>query len=311
MFVGEFDSDENEYRLVAAASFGPYPFKRYSATEPVCAFIPEYGVIMWATAKSTMLYKHDSSIKYPLAAAAPQAEEPEKKKEEKTNTCRTIENLKKGKKQTIICFGTSLTSHGRWVKMLSDALENEFPGQAKVINSGGSGKTSKWGLEVLGHKVILKKPDLVLIEFCVNDSNIGNNIPVEQSNRNLETMISRIKSARPSCEIIPMTMTAPIKKNKPDLDAYYDGYKAVAKKYNLKLIDINKHWKQLQKEDPAKYKKYVPDGVHAKEEGCKKMIMPVLLWELMGIKVAPDSVKATGQTAEKMRKLQDTKKGKK
>ena len=76
----EFDSNENEYRLVKNASFGPYPYKKYSATYSVCAFIPEYGVVMWAEPRGVFLYKHDSSIEYPLAASVPQTAEPKKKK---------------------------------------------------------------------------------------------------------------------------------------------------------------------------------------------------------------------------------------
>jgi len=52
----EFDSGRNEYRLVEAFMAG-WPFSRYAM--PVVAFIPEYGVTMWAE-KSVFLYKHDA-----------------------------------------------------------------------------------------------------------------------------------------------------------------------------------------------------------------------------------------------------------
>jgi len=68
--VVEFDSDRNEYRLVGAAAAN-YPFKGYSATYSVCAFIPEYGVIMWAEPSGVFLYKHDPAIVYPLAPDTP------------------------------------------------------------------------------------------------------------------------------------------------------------------------------------------------------------------------------------------------
>lgn len=52
----EFDSDMNEYHQVEAG--GPqWPFGRYAM--PVVAFIPEYGVTMWAEHK-VYLYKHDA-----------------------------------------------------------------------------------------------------------------------------------------------------------------------------------------------------------------------------------------------------------
>ena len=52
----EFDSDANVYRPVE--TFGSqWPFSRYAM--PVVAFIPEYGVTMWAEQK-VYLYKHDA-----------------------------------------------------------------------------------------------------------------------------------------------------------------------------------------------------------------------------------------------------------
>lgn len=53
----EFDSDRNQYKLVE--EFGAnWPFGRYAM--PVPAFIPEYGVTMWAE-KRVYLYKHDAT----------------------------------------------------------------------------------------------------------------------------------------------------------------------------------------------------------------------------------------------------------
>ncbi|MHC4915332.1 MAG: hypothetical protein ACYTGB_07550 [Planctomycetota bacterium] len=54
----EFDSAKNEYRLADDFSKTPWPFHHYDA--PMVAFIPEYGVTMWADRK-VHLYKHDAS----------------------------------------------------------------------------------------------------------------------------------------------------------------------------------------------------------------------------------------------------------
>jgi hypothetical protein len=63
----EFDSDRNEYRVVESFK---YPYGKYAM--PVMAFIPEYGVIMWAEGK-VFLYKHDASAEYPVVK--PEAEQ--------------------------------------------------------------------------------------------------------------------------------------------------------------------------------------------------------------------------------------------
>jgi hypothetical protein len=72
----EFDSDKNEYRLVEGF-MAQWPYKR--GDMPVCAFIPEYGVVMWAYGGGVFLYKHDPGIAYPLAPDTPPAAETAKK----------------------------------------------------------------------------------------------------------------------------------------------------------------------------------------------------------------------------------------
>jgi hypothetical protein len=56
----EFDSEKNEYRLIDDFTKTPWPFHHYDA--PVVAFIPEYGVSMWADRK-VHLYKHNATSK--------------------------------------------------------------------------------------------------------------------------------------------------------------------------------------------------------------------------------------------------------
>jgi len=53
----EFDSDKNEYRPVEAFT-AKWPYGKYAM--PVCAFIPEHGVVMWADGPGVFLYKHDT-----------------------------------------------------------------------------------------------------------------------------------------------------------------------------------------------------------------------------------------------------------
>lgn len=54
----EFDADRNDYRLIDDFTKTPWPFGKYDS--PLIAFIPEYGVSMWADSK-VWLYKHDPS----------------------------------------------------------------------------------------------------------------------------------------------------------------------------------------------------------------------------------------------------------
>ncbi|MCG3180434.1 MAG: hypothetical protein BIFFINMI_02795 [Phycisphaerae bacterium] len=66
----EFDSDRNEYREVPDFA-AHYPYGTYPM--PVCTFIPEYGVILWAEPTGVYLYRHESSATVPIEPAKPPA----------------------------------------------------------------------------------------------------------------------------------------------------------------------------------------------------------------------------------------------
>ena len=81
-----------------------------------------------------------------------------------------VSNLKAGKRQVIVAYGTSLTEVGDWVNQLQEALNAKFPKLATVVNSGMCSMASPWGVENLDARVIWKNTDTVLIEFAINDA---------------------------------------------------------------------------------------------------------------------------------------------
>jgi len=198
-----------------------------------------------------------------------------------------IDNLKAGKDQTVVVYGTSLTAGGEWTKALKSWLETVNPA-AKVnfVNSGQSGKNSIVGLEKLDAVVIAKKPDTVLIEFAVNDAGRREGKPVavtqEQSGKNLGEMIDRIRKALPGTEIIIQTMNpawdAPNGNRsgsiRPELASYYEVYRKVAAERGLKLIDHNRNWEKIRSESEEQFKAYVADGVHPTKEASVKVTFP-------------------------------------
>ena len=198
-----------------------------------------------------------------------------------------VDNLKAGKDQTVVVYGTSLTAGGEWTKALKSWLETVNP-KAKVtfVNSGQSGKNSIVGLEKLDAVVIAKKPDTVLIEFAVNDAGRREGKPVavtqEQSGKNLNEMIDRIRKALPGTEIIIQTMNpawdAPNGNRsgsiRPELASYYEVYRKVAAERGLKLIDHNKNWEKIRSENEEQFNTYVADGVHPTKDASVKVTFP-------------------------------------
>jgi len=202
---------------------------------------------------------------------------------------RLVENLKSGKQQTVVMYGTSLTAakYSAWVEQLQQALNKSYPGKAQVINSGASGQWSKWGLDNLDKRVVNKKPDTVLIEFAINDAYKPYKTTVEQARSNLEKMIDRILKSNSKCEIVLMVMNPPVGnhlKIRPNIKDYYEMYRDVAKDRKLLLIDHYPIWEKILNEDADLFKKYVPDGIHPGSEGSKAVTTPNIA-KALGIKI--------------------------
>jgi acyl-CoA thioesterase-1 len=200
-----------------------------------------------------------------------------------------VDNLKAGKDQTIVVYGTSLTRGGEWTKALRDWLVTVNPdAEVTFINSGQSGKNSIVGLQKLDEVVIANKPDTVIIEFAVNDAgkHEGKEAAVsqEQCGKNLGEMIDRIKKALPGTEIILQTMNpawdAPNGNRsgsiRPELPSYYEVYRKVAAERGLMLVDHHKNWVEIREKNPELFKTYIKDGVHPTKEASVKVTFPVL-----------------------------------
>ena len=196
---------------------------------------------------------------------------------------RLITNLEAGKKQVVVVYGTSLTSHGAWVKQVSNKISSKYPGLIIVHNSGGSGQWSDWGVKNLDVKVLEKNPDTVFIEFAMNDSVDRFKTTVEIAQNNLTHMIDRILETNPDCEIILMVMnpaTGTRAEYRSRLPKFYQMYRDVAEKRGFILIDHYPNWQQILDEEPELFKKYVPDGLHPGPEGCEKVIAPEIIRSL-------------------------------
>src|SRR5690349_19714054 len=76
-----------------------------------------------------------------------------------------FKNVQAGKKQTVVVYGTSLSSGAEWPKALKGYFDNQFPGLVAFSNSAQAGQQSNWGVANFQDRVLSKSPDLVFIEF--------------------------------------------------------------------------------------------------------------------------------------------------
>jgi lysophospholipase L1-like esterase len=210
-----------------------------------------------------------------------------------------IRKLQAGEKVTVVTLGTSLTGGTwRWVDRMKEWLDQKWPKQATVHNLGVGASASQTVPAMKGNpytenhcgldripEAIKLKPDVVLIEFSVNDAYLPYGISLEQSKKNLNTMIDQLLAAKPDTEIIVQTMNCVINehaKARPDLDAYVQGYREVAAKRGLRVVDHYPNWQKLLRENPQEFKRLVPDGIHPQAAGYSKILLPELQRALTG-----------------------------
>ena len=117
---------------------------------------------------------------------------------------RTRRDIESGADATIVCFGDSITAgyavRRGFPSFLLESLRQRFPdSKIEMINSGISGDTSQDGLSRLDWAVLSYEPDLVTINFGINDCVLG--LSLEEFEMNLVEMVRRIR-AGPDSEIL-------------------------------------------------------------------------------------------------------------
>jgi lysophospholipase L1-like esterase len=71
-----------------------------------------------------------------------------------------------------ICVGQHITVHKAWVTQISQQLEIDFPNKnITVSNPSISGNTTRQALERMSYDVSSHKPDILYIQFGLNDCN--------------------------------------------------------------------------------------------------------------------------------------------
>ena len=158
---------------------------------------------------------------------------------------RTRWDIESGADATIVCFGDSITAgyavRRGFPSFWLESLRKRFPdSKIEMINSGISGDTSQDGLSRLDWAVLSYEPDLVTINFGINDCVLG--LSLEEFEMNLVEMVRRIR-AGPDSEILLLS-SQPLESPPYDqrvLD-YYQTVERVAKEMNVGFVDVYGAW---------------------------------------------------------------------
>lgn len=190
-----------------------------------------------------------------------------------------FQSLHEPQPQTILCFGNSITAgynqdpEYAYPAVLEEKLKKQGY-DVRVINAGLSGETSAGGLERINW--ILRQPiDVFILELGGNDGLRG--LPLEQTKKNLQGIIGRVREAYPETAIVIAGMMVPPNMGERYGKEFIAMYPELARKNNAILIPF---LLEGVGGDPALN---MPDGIHPNAEGhvivaenVMKVIKPLL-----------------------------------
>ncbi|MEM1109984.1 MAG: SGNH/GDSL hydrolase family protein [Planctomycetota bacterium] len=112
-----------------------------------------------------------------------------------------LKKARAGEDLTIAYFGGSITAHEGWRPMSFTQLEDFFPqARLKMVNAAIGGTGSVVGVFRADDDLLLHNPDLVFIEFAVNDRRDTGKKPKDVI-RALEGIVRKLKTQNPDVDI--------------------------------------------------------------------------------------------------------------
>lgn len=185
-----------------------------------------------------------------------------------------------------ISAGYGLSKAQGWVNLLSQSLQQAYPGTA-VINASISGETTAGGLARLPRLLERYKPDIVIIELGGNDGLGG--FPIRIVYDNLHAMISQSLAAQ--AKVIVTQIQIPPNYGHRYSDAFTGVYRQLQQQLDIILVE---NFLQRVALDPDLMQ---DDGIHPNEQGQPLLLQEIekYLYPLLATPGAQGNSPRTGQ----------------
>lgn len=187
---------------------------------------------------------------------------------------KTLQKLDSGEEVIIVAFGDSLTygwmTELGYLDYLKSMLKKKFPGSRfKLVNRGVPGDTAGDGLRRVENDVISLQPDLVLIQFALNDA--YTDFTPAEFRKNIDSIILKIKD-NSSSEIALLTSVALLDphENRIALDFYKKILESGAEN-NTPVVSVHKYWEKQITSGAIHSLLVQGDGIHPTEKGYELM----------------------------------------
>lgn len=174
--------------------------------------------------------------------------------------------------QVIVFYGDSLTAgYGLDPEAAFPALVEkellEKGKDVKVVNAGLSGETSAGGLSRIDW-VLRQRVDVFILELGANDGLRG--LPIEQTEKNLQAIIDKVKAKNPGVKIVVAGMMVPPNMGPDYSQRFREVFPALARRNKATLIPF------LLENVAGNEKLNQADGIHPNVEGHEAVARNVL-----------------------------------
>lgn len=185
----------------------------------------------------------------------------------------TYARLTNDKELNVAYYGGSITqgygasaTENNWRLRTRRWFEKQFP-EAKIneIYAAFGESGTFLGSYILDDFVLAKKPDLVFIEYAINDTYAG--FTKERAAMQFETIVREIKEAYPKCDIVTLIS---IDQGRSAYDWFYPtalGHAEISEAYNIPLIFMGKALSDHISAEGKAWSTYFRDIVHPLDPG--------------------------------------------
>jgi len=185
---------------------------------------------------------------------------------------RVREKLKNGEKIIYVAFGDSITEgygvEEGWPEKLVKELKIKYPqSEIELINKGRAGDTLEESMCRFESDVLSYNPDLVSINFGINDAMNGVNL--NDFEKLLKELIQTIKNKTNSDIFVISSEVLEDEIADATARKYYDKLQKVSREEKVAFVDIHRIWQQKLREGIELSTLLIPGLDHPNEEGYK------------------------------------------
>jgi len=183
-----------------------------------------------------------------------------------------------------ICFGQGISPHRTWTVRLSAFLSASFPNLPLTIaNQSVNGNTTRLALERMGMDIQPIRPDIILIQFGMNDCNYWQSdnglsrVSLKSFAANLEEIIDRARASGAKRVLLNTNHltqeNGPLERKRAtqaprsyleNLLLYNEAIREVGLAAGAHVTDIEQHWRA---ETERIGELLLPDGIHLAQAG--------------------------------------------